>query len=154
MRAAISLTSSRTDSVLLLMAKAFDDISSIVAVSSSVSAERSDTLLFEVMTLSLTSDTTSSILWELLVIILKIFWSLPMKTLMPCPTAATSRFERMDTRLVRSPCLSSMSDMISVISCSVRVSGLITNLNTLTSANARARMLTIIVPTLVAMATA
>ena len=129
-RSAIWSTSSLTDSVLALITEAFAEISCIVAESSSVSAERSDTLPFDVTMLSRTSPTTSSILLELLTIILKISCSLSMKTLMPFPTAATSWFADTLTRLVRSPSRLSISCMIFVISFCVLTSGRMTNLNT------------------------
>jgi len=71
-RSAIWSTSCFTDSVFVLMRDALADISSIVAESSSVSADRSDTLPFDVTTLSRTSPTTDSILVELFTITLKI----------------------------------------------------------------------------------
>ena len=71
---AISSTSALTASVLLLIVEALLATSCIVAESSSVKAERSEALLFEVCTLPRTSLTTLSIDSELLVIVVNIFW--------------------------------------------------------------------------------
>ena len=117
----------------------------MVAESSSVNADRSDTLLFDVITLSRTSLTTVSIRFELWMIVLKISCNFPMKRLMPLPTAATSWFSIMVTRLVRSPSLLSIPSIISLISFFVLESGTITIFSTENTANSKDAMLTAIV---------
>ena len=120
---AIDLTSPATDSVFSLIREALSEISCIVAESSSVSADRSDTLPLEVCTLSRTSFTTPSRSLELLLIIRKISCSFAIKALMPPPTDATSLLLVMVTLRVRSPCRLSISEIISFISLFVFASG-------------------------------
>ena len=147
---AISCTSSATDSVFSLMRDALSEISCIVADNSSVSADRSDTLSLEVWTLSRTSFTTPSSSLALELIIWKIFWSLPMKELIPVPTEATSWLTVMVTRLVRSPWRLSMPVMMSLISLFVFRSGRITSTTTAITAASNATILIRIVTALVA----
>ena len=142
---AISSTSFATLSVLVLITDAFSEISCMVADSSSVKAERSDTLLLLVWTLWRTSSTTLSILAELVTTALNIACSFVIKTLMPLPTASTSALLIGVTLCVKSPFLLSILTMMPLISFCVRSRGLITMVTTAKTTNSNAIILIAIV---------
>ena len=140
-------TSLATFSVFSLITVAFSEISCIVAESSSVKAERSETLLLLVCTLWRTSSTTLSILAEFVTTALKMVCSFVINTFIPFATASTSALDIYPTLCVRSPFLLSMLTIIPSISFCVLESGLITIEITESTTTKSAATLTTIVTT-------
>ena len=112
------------------MTAAASPISCIVAESSSVTADKSAALSFDVWIFFCTSLTTSSSFCALEMISFIMRWSFSMKVLIPLPKSATSSFERIVILLVKSPCLLSMPFIIPFISLFATLSLRITNINT------------------------
>ena len=110
----------------------------IVAASSSVSDERSDTLLLERCTLSETSPAILSIFFELPETIPSMPCNLSIKVLIPIPRAEISSSDCTVILFVRSPFLSSISLIISSISFLLLTIGDIIFLCTTTAANKNA----------------
>ena len=128
---AIISTSLRTESAFWLMIVAECPTSCMVAESSSVTADRSEALSFEVLTLSCTSLTTSSSFLEFSIIIFMMLCSFAIKVLIPFPRSEISSFDKILIRLVRSPSLWSMPLIMSLISWFATISFLIIKINTL-----------------------
>ena len=139
---AIISTSPRTFSVLLLITLTECPTSCMVADSSSVIADKSVALSFDVATLSPTSRTTFSIWFVFSIIIFSICWSLSINRLIPFPRSAISSFDKTATLLVRSPSPLSIPLIMSLMSLFVARIGLITK--RITQYNATIRSVTLI----------
>ena len=139
-------TSLATLSVFSLITEAFSEISCIVAESSSVRAERSETQLLLVCTLCRTSSTTLSILAEFVTTALKMVCSFVINTFIPFATASTSALDIYPTLCVRSPFLLSIFTIIPSISFCVLVRGLITiEMTEITTAKSAATLTIIVI---------
>ena len=120
---AISATSLLTEDAFSLINSAFLPTSVIVAESSSVKADKSPTLLLDVIMRSEISPAPRSIFPELSDTTLRMPCNLPIKEFIPSPSAAISSFAKTGILLVRSPFLSSISRIITDSSFSAAVIG-------------------------------